>query len=76
MPILIVCRASYIRGDSFGSGERADFGACFEVAESLLSVGPRFVRLEAVSIAQYQGRIQHNVVQSSRAASAMPCELT
>jgi len=42
-----------------------DFGASFEVVESL-KCRSRFVCLEAVSIAQRQGRIQRSVDRSSR----------
>ena len=62
-PSRMVCRASYIHEGLFLRAP--DFGAALEVAEPL-KCWFRLPRLEAVSIAQYQGRIQHSVDKSSR----------
>src|ERR1035437_97752 len=70
----MVCRTSYIHGKVLFV-RTADFGGLVGSERNRFKWWSRFVRLEAVSIAQYQGRIQHSVARSSRGGSPCPTRL-
>src|ERR1019366_6720738 len=70
----MVCRTSYIHGKVLFV-RTADFGGLVGSERNRFSCWSRLVRLEAVSIAQYQGRIQHSVDRSSRGGSRCPTRL-
>jgi hypothetical protein len=70
----MVCRTSYIHGKVLFV-RTADFGGLVGSERNRFSCWSRWVRLEAVSIAQYQGRIQHSVDRSSRGGSPCPTRL-